>query len=153
VRRGASYLSDEFAVIDARGRVHPFAKPLSLRGPGGCDRHVSRPRAEDLGGRSAVRPLPVGLVVLVSHVPGAEWRPEPLTAGQAVVEMLAHTVPARLRPEASLAALERAAAGAVLLKGVRGEAAELAPRLLETVERMTTGVVEPVIGPSHRRTR
>src|SRR5919198_2175039 len=30
LRAGATYLSDEFAVIDGRGRVHPFAKPLSI---------------------------------------------------------------------------------------------------------------------------
>jgi hypothetical protein len=134
VRAGASYLSDEFAVLDARGRVHPFAKPLSIRGPSGCDLHVRRPSAEDLGGHRGTEPLPVGLVVLATHRPGAVWQPEPLTAGQAVIEMLAHTVPARLRPEASLVALERAVARATVLKGERGEAAELAPRLLQLLE-------------------
>ena len=134
VRAGAAYLSDEFAVIDARGRVHPFAKPLSIRGAAGCDLHVSRPRAEDLGGRAGTEPLPIGLVVLATHAPGAEWRPRTLTAGQAVIEMLAHTVPALLRPAASLRALERAVARAVLLKGERGEAGALAPRLLQLLE-------------------
>jgi hypothetical protein len=134
VRAGASYLSDEFAIIDARGRVHPFAKPLSIRGAGGCDLHVSRPSAEDLGGRAGTRPLPIGLVVLATHQPGAQWRPQTLTAGQAVIEMLAHTVPARLRPAASLQALERAVARAVVLKGERGEAGALAPLLLQLLE-------------------
>jgi hypothetical protein len=134
IRAGASYLSDEFALLDARGRVHPFAKPLSIRGAGGCDVHVSRPSAEELGARSARRPLPVGLVVLAVHRPGAQWEPSRLTPGQAVIEMLAHTVPARLRPVESLEALERAVAGAVVLKGERDEAAELAPRLLRTLE-------------------
>jgi hypothetical protein len=136
VRAGATYLSDEFAVLDARGRVHPFAKPLSIRGAGGCDLHVRRPSAEELGGRSGREPLPVGLVVLASHRPGAEWRPETLTAGQAVIEMLAHTVPARLRPAASLVALERVAARATVVRGERGEAAELAPRLLQLLESL-----------------
>jgi hypothetical protein len=134
VRSGALYLSDEFAVLDARGWVHPFAKPLSIRGAGGCDLHVLRPSAEDLGGHSGTEPLPVGLVVLATHRPGAEWRPETLTPGQAVIEMLAHTVPARLRPAASLVALERAVARAVVLKGERGEARELAPRLLRLLD-------------------
>ncbi len=134
VKAGATYLSDEFAVLDARGRVHPFAKPLSIRGAGGCDLHVQRPSAEDLGGHSGTQPLPVALVVLANHRAGAEWRPETLTAGQAVIEMLAHTVPARLRPAASLQALERAVAQAIVLKGERGEAGELAPRLLQLLE-------------------
>ena len=134
IRAGASYLSDEFAVLDARGRVHPFAKPLSIRGAGGCDVHVRRPSAEELGGQSAKAPLPVGLVVLAVHRPGAPWEPATLTAGQAVIEMLAHTVPARLRPAESLQALERAVARAAVVKGERDEAAELAPRLLRMLE-------------------
>lgn len=131
VRAGAVYFSDEFAVLDARGRVHPFAKPLSIRGAGGCDLHVLRPSAEDLGGRRGTEPLPVGLVVLTTHRPGAKWRPQVLSTGHAVIEMLAHTVPARLRPAASLAALQRAVARALVVKGERGEARDLAPRLLQ----------------------
>jgi hypothetical protein len=134
VKAGAAYLSDEFAVLDDRGRVHPFAKPLSIRGASGCDRHARAQRAEELGGSSATRPVPVRLVVITEHRPGAEWRPDRLTAGQAVLEMLAHTVPARLRPEASLVSLERAVARAVVLKGPRGEARELAAVLLRAVE-------------------
>lgn len=134
VKAGALYLSDEFAVLDSRGRVHPFAKPLSIRGAGGCDVHARARRAEDLGGSCATRPLLVGLVVLAEHRAGATWRPERLTAGQAVLEMLAHTVPARLRPEASLVSLERAVARATVLKGARGEAREVTELLLRSVE-------------------
>ncbi len=134
VKAGAEYLSDEFAVLDVRGRVHPFPKPLSIRGPGGCDLHAQARRVEELGGTCATRPLPVGLVVLAEHRPGATWRPERLTTGRAVLEMLVHTVPARLRPEASLRSLERAAARATVLKGERGEASELATLLLRSLE-------------------
>jgi hypothetical protein len=154
VKAGATYLSDEFAVLDARGRVHPFAKPLSIRGAGGCDFHVQRPSAEDLGGHRGTEPLPVGLVVLATHRPGASWRPERLSAGQAVIEMLAHTVPARLRPAASLVALERAVAPAVVVKGERDEARELVPWLLERVAASDSGrVASPDAGAYHRRTR
>ncbi len=135
VRAGAAYLSDEFAVLDPRGRAHPFAKRLSIRGPGGCDRHAQRPSAEELGGRSGRAALPVGMVVVTEHRSGAAWRPQSLTAGRGVLEMLAHTVAARLRPETSLASLERAVEGAIILKGARGEAADLAPRLLAAAER------------------
>lgn len=134
VRAGASYLSDEFAVLDARGRVHPFAKPLSIRGASGCDRHARAQRAEELGGSCAAGPLPVRLVVLTEHRPGAAWRPERLTAGRAMLQLLAHTVPARLRPEASLDSLGRAVAGATVLKGERGEACDLARQLLSVVD-------------------
>jgi serine kinase of HPr protein (carbohydrate metabolism regulator) len=134
VKAGALYLSDEFAVLDRRGRVHPFAKPLSIRGPGGCDAHARTWPAQELGGTVGTQPLPVGLVVLAEHQPGASWRPDRLGRGQAVLELLAHTVPARLRPEAALTALERAVASATVLRGVRGEAAALVPEILRSLE-------------------
>jgi len=134
VRAGATYYSDEFAPLDGRGRVHPFPKLLSVRGEAGCDVHVRPTRPEELGGVVGREPLPVGLVVLASYRPGADWRPVPVGPGQAVLEMLAHTVPARLRPAASLRALARAVAGARVLKGERGEAPETAAKLLEAVE-------------------
>ena len=134
VRAGASYLSDEFAVLDERGRVHPFAKPLSVRGPSGCDRHAARVPVEALGGRVASRPLPVGIVALTAHRPGAAWAPARATRGQAVLEMLRHAAPARLRPEAVLAALDAATAGALLLAGERGEADEAARALLRALD-------------------
>ncbi len=134
VKAGADYYSDEFAVLDSRGRVFPFPKPLSIRGPGGCDLHARRRTAEDLGGVSGRRPLRVGLVVLAHHCPGSAWRPSRLSAGRAVLEMLAHTVPARLRPEASLEALERAVENALVLRGKRGEADETARQLLDWLD-------------------
>jgi len=137
VRRGAVYLSDEFAVLDRRGRVHPFLKPLSIRGRGGCDRHARRLDVAELGGSAGTAALPVALVVLAQYRPGSAWRPTRLTAGQAVLEMLAHTVPARLRPEASLAALERAASGAIVLKGERDEASGLSQDLLGMLDQDT----------------
>src|SRR5919205_1906344 len=62
VRAGATYYSDEFAVLDAEGRAHPYAKPLSVR-EGGTHRQ-RKVSAEELGGSSATKPLPVGLVVV-----------------------------------------------------------------------------------------
>ncbi len=135
VRAGASYLSDEFAALDAEGRVHAFAKPLSIRVEGGCDCEVRRVHVEELGGRTEAGPLPVGLIAIVAYRSGTSWRPEMLSRGGGVLEALAHTVPARLRPEAALTALVHAAsAAAVLLKGERGEAGETAHELLATLD-------------------
>jgi hypothetical protein len=137
VRAGAEYYSDEFAVLDFEGRVHPFPKPLSIRGAGGCDVHARKQSAEDLGGVCGRRPLEVRLVVLTAHRTGAGWNPTRLSPGQAVLEILAHTVPARLRPEASLVALERAVEHALVVRGDRGEADETARQLLERLEGMS----------------
>ena len=48
-----------------------------------------------------------------------------MTAGEAVLSLLANTLPARRRPGEALAAFQGVAEGAVRLKGVRGEAHEL----------------------------
>lgn len=133
-RRGAAYLSDEYAVLDAAGRVHPFAKPLSVRPPSGCDRHASRVAPAELGAVVGRRALPIGLIAFATHRPGATWAPAALTQGHAVLEMLRHAVPARLRPEAVLEALCAATATARVLQGERGDADETAAALLRALD-------------------
>ncbi len=140
VQAGASYLSDEFAPLDERGRAHPFAKPLTIRGPGGCDLHARRRPVEDLGGCRAPGPLPVGLVAFTEFRAGREWEPSVLTPGCGLLRMLEHTVPVRLRPDAALRVLERTVAGALLLAGPRGEAGATAECLLQALaERPAVG--------------
>jgi len=130
LKAGATYYSDEFAVLDAEGRVHPYRKPLAVRGDGGRQRKVS---AEEFGGRGADAPLPVGLVVVSEFREGARFRPRRLTPGQGSLALLANTVPARSRPAEVLDTLERVVRGAIVLRGARGEAAEAARRILKRV--------------------
>jgi hypothetical protein len=128
LRAGASYYSDELAVFDPHGRVHPFPKALSLRDEDG--RLLGRVSPEDMGSSPGVKPLPVRVVLLTTHKPGARWQPRSISVGRAVLELLAHTPAARRRPKFALATLSRAVSRARVLKGARGEAAETAKRLL-----------------------
>jgi hypothetical protein len=128
VRAGASYYSDEYAVLDPRGRVHPFPKPLSLREPGsylGEDTPVS-----ELGGRAGGRPLPVGLVAVAPYKADGGWRPRRLARAEGALALLENAVPARRDPARVVATLSQAVADAAILKGSRGEADELAAALL-----------------------
>lgn len=127
VRAGATYYSDEYALLDRHGRVHPFLRPLSLRLPDGS-RQVQR--AEDLGGTNGRRPIEVGAVVMTSYRQNARWRPRVLSPGQGVLAMMANTAPARRQPHQVMATLGKVATKAIFLKGVRGEAEETAERLL-----------------------
>ena len=128
LRAGATYYSDEYVVLDARGRVHPFSVPLSLRdGPHG---EVQKRQAEALGGSPGVAPLPVGLVVITKYQPGARWQARPLSQGQAMLALLGHTVPVRRRPRGALATLRKVVASAAVVKGVRGEAEQMCDALL-----------------------
>jgi hypothetical protein len=132
VRAGATYYSDEYAVLDRQGRVHPFARPLQIR-----ESSEERPRRcwpNELGGRSGRKPLPVALIALTEYSPGATWRPHQLSPGRGALELLTHSVMARYRAEVTLATLSRVVADAVILKGRRGEAEQMAQALLDRLE-------------------
>ena len=132
IRAGATYYSDEYAVFDSRGRVHPFSKPLELRHDG--NHKQSKIDISEIGGHSGTKPLEVGLVLMTQFKDGAHWRPRKLTSGKGVLQLLFNTVSARRNPQRALETLERVAAGAEVLKGVRGHALEVAPAVLERLE-------------------
>lgn len=132
VHAGALYYSDEFAVLDGEGLVHPYAKPLSLRG---ADHLQTDHHVDALGGMPGDEPLPVGLVVVTSYRPGADWRPRRLSAGEGVLALLSNTVVAQERPEEALRALTRAVEGSVVMESERGEADAVAPLLLAEIAR------------------
>lgn len=128
VEAGATYYSDEFAVLDKDGRVHPYPRPLSIRGNNGQPgREIT---AEELGGQIGVEPLPVGMIVVTEYHPEAIWQPRQLTPGQALLALMDNTVAARRNPAHSMPILKQAVTGAVDLKSKRGEAGEVAPLLL-----------------------
>ncbi|MFN7925179.1 MAG: hypothetical protein U0Q16_34095 [Bryobacteraceae bacterium] len=121
VRRGATYYSDEYAVLDERGLVHPYPKPLSLRQPSGPPRLTP---VGDLGGRVGRRSLPLKLVAMVRYRAGKQWSVRAMSPAETLFALLENTLVARSRPEAVLPVLARAAEGASGLRGVRGEAGE-----------------------------
>jgi hypothetical protein len=126
LRAGATYYSDEFALIDQRGWVHPFAKPLSIRG----GTHTVRRSAEALGGVVGTGPLPIGLIAFSTYRSAARWRPIPISPAEGLLALIPHTVPVRRRPRATLAALQRAVEGARMVRAHRGEAVDTAVWLL-----------------------
>lgn len=131
VQAGAKYYSDEYAVLDGRGWVHPYPRPLGVRTQDSG--RTERIYVEDLGGATGSRPLPVNLIVSTTFKAGALWRPRKLSAGKGVLELLSHTVSARRRPALALSTLPKVVANATVLKGVRGEAGETADAILERV--------------------
>jgi hypothetical protein len=130
VRAGATYYSDEYAVLDARGRVFPFPRALKLRErPGGSAKPASRSGPERPAG---TRPLPVRLVALTHYQPGARWESRALSPGQALLALMETTVPVRHRPEATLKTLREVVTRAPVIQGVRGEVEEAVERLLSS---------------------
>ena len=127
---GATYYSDEYAVLDPQGRVHPFPRALQLRDARDV---ATRVEPEQLGSRRGLDPLPVGLVAVARYDQGARWRPARLTPGRALLELLSNTIVARSRPAVAMATLGRVVSHVPSFKGRRGEGGETAAWLLEAV--------------------
>jgi hypothetical protein len=133
IKKGASYFSDEYAVLDEKGFVHPFPKTLSLRGIVDKYRQIEF-SAESFGSEMGTAPVPVGMVVITEYEDGAEWDPEILSAGEAIMEIIPHTIPIRNKPKFSLQVLNKLVNRAIIAKSKRGEATEFVDLLLKLYE-------------------
>ncbi|MGB7070948.1 MAG: hypothetical protein WBD22_15760 [Pyrinomonadaceae bacterium] len=132
VKLGAAYYSDEYAILDVAGQVHPYARPLAYRNKDGSK--VKMIPADDLAGSIGDEGIPVGLVVITEFKKGTKWNPETLSIGEGVVEMVPHTLPMTENPEFSLDVLRKTLAGSVIVRGPRGGANNFAKFLLEYVD-------------------
>jgi len=132
---GATYYSDEFAVLDRDGRVHPFARPLTIRD--GSIAVTRRVATEALGAETGTSSLPIGLVLVTAYQAGARWRPRRLTPAQTLLALMRHTVAARGAAAHSMPILKQAVSGGMALASPRGEARALVPVVLRHIRRAT----------------
>lgn len=130
VESGATYYSDEFAVLDAAGRVHPYPHTLTIREENGAER--TQPAA-GLGGTVGNEPVPVGLLSITAYERGARWDPVPRSVAQGILALLDHAVPLEERPEETLETLHATLRESRVLEGARGEAEEAATALLQAL--------------------
>jgi hypothetical protein len=129
LRLGATYYSDEFAVVDDSGNVHPFPRPLGIRED--ATYAQTKYSAEQLGATSGLKPLPVGAVVMCKYRAGARWKPTPLSHGRGALELMANSIAVRNRPQHTLRRIHKLVSSAVFVKGTRGEASETAASILD----------------------
>jgi hypothetical protein len=133
LRAGATYYSDEFALIDASGYVHPYARRLSLR-DGGVHRRCG---PECFGAERGYAPLPIGLVALLRYDPRGTGQLTPMPAGRAAMALLDHAIAIQQDPDAALLMAERLVANTPVLRGRRGEADRMVPVLLNLLEQVS----------------
>jgi hypothetical protein len=135
VRAGADYLSDEYAVVDRDGRIHPYARALCLRsadaGP------PARTPVQELGGTAAMTPVPLRFVAHVRYEPDSSWKVQAISAGASLLALLENTVPARSRPEIVMDHLQAAVFNAIGFAGRRGDAPTAARHLLQSFDRLS----------------
>ena len=119
LRAGARYYSDEYAVLDSQGRVHPFPRAIATRDSEGRPARQIDPA--ELGCATGRKPLAIGLILVTGYRSGARWLPRRLSPGKAVLELLANSLSARRDPVKAMKSLQRIAASAVVFKSRRGE--------------------------------
>ena len=129
VHAGATYYSDEYAVLDSNGLVHPYPRALGVRETDAFDQ--TKHTIESLGGVAGRKPLPVGMVIVSQFKKTAKWRPQLLSAGQGTLALLANAVAIRREPEMTLSALQQVTPGAEILKSNRGEAKTVVDSILK----------------------
>jgi hypothetical protein len=134
VKEGATYYSDEYAVLDENGFVHPFPKMLSMRGIIDDFTQLDMP-VEEFGGTAGTKPVPVALVLITEYKRNARWKPRELSPGQGIMEILPHTLPIRNKPEFTLNVLNNVAERAIITKTMRAEANETARLLISFFEK------------------
>jgi hypothetical protein len=128
LRAGATYYSDEFAVVDSLGRIHPYPQAISLR-----DRNYVSTKIEpaDFPAPTGSRALRAALILVTHHRDGQQrWRLREASPGEGMLALLANTVSARREPRRALRTLRNLLDGARVLKGARGEADAVVARLI-----------------------
>ncbi len=133
VRRGAQYYSDDYAVLDDGGKVHPFARPIAFRR--GAPRRLDIPAVPS----SELPPLDVGLVVATTYRAGSVWEPAILQGARAVLPILDNAVGIRRHPARIMRLAAALGTRVVTLESPRPEAEAVAPEILEFADHLRAG--------------
>jgi hypothetical protein len=130
VRLGATYYSDEYAVIDADGNIHPYPRPPGVRDTTNQDASLVAH-----AGWAALPPVRACVIAALTFEAGSHMELREGTRAQGVMHLLQHAVPAR-NPGRTLPPLTNASRDARVVYGSRGEAANAASRILQVAASM-----------------
>ena len=129
VEQGATYLSDEYALITATGSVAPYARPIQLRS--GSKRTVVDPRVIGSVGVNTIEP---SLILFTRYEEHAEFDPTPVLPASAALGLFDNTVVAEVQPSVATAAAARVARSALALRTARPDAVLVAAAILRLAE-------------------
>jgi len=131
LRRGATYFSDEYALIDAEGRVHPYPRPLLLRN--GCPEQFPV-LAGEYNALIGDTPVPVGWILSLEYLPECTWSVAVVPQSEALLILLRNTPHILAESLDMVETFQRAVAGAACYVGHRSEAAEAVDQILQLID-------------------
>lgn len=134
VKAGADYYSDDFAVLDDNGMLHPFARPISMRTRDGSFTTFEIP-VERIVGSTPVDPVPIRMILFTKYKRSAKFNPREMTPGEGVLELIKYTLTFRSDPKRALQVLIRSTDKAVFRIGSRADASHFAKSLLDLVDK------------------
>lgn len=130
-RRGATYYSDEFALIDPEGCVHPYPRPLLLRN--GLPRQVPVLPGELNAsvGKAAAR---IGWIFALRYHADCGWDVAMMPQGEAVITLLKNTPHFLAETPGMLESFQKAAAGAKCYVGKRPDVVQAVDEILRLLD-------------------
>ncbi|MBE7516523.1 MAG: hypothetical protein HS105_07965 [Chloracidobacterium sp.] len=135
LRRGATYYSDEYAVIDHSGNVHPFARKLWLRDfDDPSSRIITDPRA--LGGSVAEGAAPVCAVMFLEYRKNSRFRPHLLTAGEGLMRLLRQTTSLKFSPKFAIKVLNELASRVTFVESTRSNAKNFVDKAILFIDKL-----------------
>jgi hypothetical protein len=137
LKMGATYYSDEIAVLDEEGHLHAYPRDLQLRNE--FNFQERRTVAQIAGkktpiGTEAVR---VGAIVFAAYVESKSWKVEELSPGIAAMRGMRHTLTLKDDPARTMQTWAKVMEEAIAWKWERGDAKLAAKKLLQAIETMT----------------
>jgi hypothetical protein len=130
LRRGATYFSDEYALIDSEGRVHPYPRPLLLRN-GSPEQSPVLPA--ECNARTGDTPAPVGWILSLEYQPESTWSVAAVSQSEALLTLLRNTPHVLPESPDMVAKFQRAVAGATCYAGRRPDAGEAVSQILRLI--------------------
>jgi hypothetical protein len=121
VKAGAVYYSDEYALLDADGLVHPYARNLQMRKPGAGARQRSVP-VEEFQGVAGTEAIPISHIYFSQYQATSTWQPKLMPPGIATLQILRHAIPVRRTPSRVLKVLAGITSKASSWHSLRGDA-------------------------------
>lgn len=132
LRRGATYYSDEYALIDSCGQVHPYPRPVLVRNGSAFQEPVLPGAWQAPVGDG---PVMAGWIFLVKYQSGGSWKIEPMEQSAALFALLQNTPHVLAESPEMISFFHRAVLGAKGFSGARSEAGEAAERILELADQ------------------